>query len=345
MIEKNLEGMGKVSSSFEDADVVLINTCSVTHRAARDGVKYIRKIKRFFPEKEILAVGCSVRDNGEIFEEAGATILKQFKYLNNPKTSVEEFSGHTRAFLNLQQGCKGSCTYCIVKKIKKPYFIKQPQQVIQEIKLLLKKHREIVLCGTNFNEYPFISEVVNMMQDIKSDFRWRFSSLPPEAITSGLLDILKNDKRFCRHFHVPLQSASNQVLKNMGRNYKIEQVVEVIETAKAILDDVVFSFDLIVGFPGETQKSFQDSLNFIEKFEPIKVHVFRYSERPGTPAYNFKGKIAENIKKERMERVVEVSEIQREKHFEKAVGNTFELMIENDGYGYTREYLPVKLLN
>ncbi len=343
-VRMNLNRMGKIATSLEEADVVIINTCSVTHRAEKDGVKYIRRVKRTYPEKEILAMGCSVRDDLSQFEHAGAKTHTQFMYLNNPKVSLNKFYGHTRAFISIQQGCNGACTYCIVKKLKQPYFIKSIEDVAHEMRMLSKNHPEFVICATNFNEYPELLKLIHRIKEINADFRWRFSSVPPESLTKIILQSLNQDARFCRHFHIPLQSANDMVLEKMKRSYRIAQVIQSIERALNILDDVVFSFDIMVGFPGETEKNFRDTLNFIKKFSPVKIHIFRYSDRPGTSAYYFNKKVPERVKKERMNQVKKLSQEIREKHFAASVGKIKEIVAEKDNYGYTREYLPVKFM-
>lgn len=345
LIGKNLSAMGKIASSEENADIILINSCSVTHRAAREAIKYYRKIKRKHPKKEILAVGCTVKDEKEKFGTEEMKVLPQFKYLNHPSGSIEEFYGHTRAFVKIQQGCKGICSYCIIKKIKKPYFIKTPFQAVREIRKLSKKHPELVLCATNFKEYPEILNLIHAVKKIDSIYRWRFSSLHPECFSQELLRALNRDNRFCRHFHIPIQSANNEVLKKMRRGYTHEQVISALQNAKRILDGVVFSFDVIVGFPGETDKQFRDTVDFIENFAPIKVHVFRYSDRPGTDACGYEDKIDEIEKKDRMKKIEKISRDIKMIYFKSTVNKIKEIIVEDNNGGYTRDYFPVKIRN
>jgi threonylcarbamoyladenosine tRNA methylthiotransferase MtaB len=343
LIKKNLAGMGKIPATLEEADVVLINTCSVTHRASSDAVRFARKIKNAYPDKEILAIGCSAREGNNGFVEAGIKTLPQFKYLDNSKTNIDEFDGHRRAFIKIQQGCKGSCAYCIVKKLKKPYYIKSVASVMEEIRELSVKHPEVVICATNFNEYPDMIALVRGIGELTGDFRWRFSSLPAACITDEVIDLLSKDKRFCPHFHIPVQSGSDVILEKMKRGYTIDQVNAAIELAGKKLGNVAFSFDVIVGFPGETNEDYNETIEFIKKTKPVKVHAFRYSERPGTEACNYEKKVPENIKKERISELIDISENIRNKHFEDALGKIKEVVIERDKSGYTRDYLPVTI--
>ncbi len=343
LVEKNLIGMGKTSTALKEADIVLVNTCSVTHRAQRDGLKYTRRIKRLYPDKEIIVFGCSVRNDRESFERIGVKTHDQFMYLDNPSGSINKFYGYTRAFINIQQGCRSACTYCVVKKIKTPYYKKQPEAVVKEITELTKNHPECVICATNFNEYTDLLELVEKIRGIESEFRWRFSSLPPELLTERFLNLLKMDARFCRHFHIPVQSASDDILSRMGRGYRLKHIMDSIERVKRILPEIALSYDIIAGFPGETDKDFYYTLKFIEDTRPVKIHAFRYSDRPGTPAYEYYPKVPEKIKKERVIEIVGVSDRIRREHFSESIGKIKEVIIEKDGYGYTRGYLPVKI--
>ena len=345
VIAKNLSGMGNISVPLDKSDIVLVNTCSVTHRASRDGVKYVRKIRQKFPKKEVVAVGCLTRDKFETANLKGIKNLPDFKYLDNPRIILNEFYGHTRAFIKVQQGCRGRCSYCNVKNLKRPYFIKPPVLILEEIKNIARSHPEIVLCATNFNEYTELPRLVQMLQGIKENFRWRFSSIHPMSLTLPLLKSVCFDEKFCRHFHIPVQSASDNVLKKMRRGYTLSEVIKVIKNAKKIMNDVVFSFDIMVGFPGETDEDFNKTINFIEEFSPVKVHVFRYSQRGGTPAADYACPIPEKIKRQRMLKIKKVVAQSRRKHFKESLGSIKEIVLETGNSGYTRDYIPVEIIN
>ncbi|MFH1415793.1 MAG: radical SAM protein [Elusimicrobiota bacterium] len=344
MMEK-LSRMGNLSSTPKEADVIIINTCGVTHRAERDGYKYARRIKRLYPDKELLAAGCSVRASSFDYEVAGISTLKQSIYLANPAGSISRFYGQTRAFLKVQQGCRGKCTYCTVRKLKKPYYGKNMKTLMLEARDLAVNHPEIVLCATNFNEYSEFTGLAGSMGSIREDFRWRFSSVPVGVLSDDVITILSEDSRFCRHFHIPLQSASDKILTLMNRGYDIKKVSETMGKLKTKMPDTVFSFDIIVGFPGETRADLKHTLDFIRDTAPVKVHVFRYSERPGTIACSYDGKVPESDKRDRMLEVKSLSESIRLGHFRDSVGKIKEMAVEKGGSGYTRDYLPVKVDN
>lgn len=342
LIARNLERMGNTAGTMEEADVVFVNTCSVTERALSQSVRYSKKIRSEYPAKEVIAIGCSAREGGR-FGGGKIGTVPQFIYLDNPRAAIEEFYGHTRAFLKVQQGCRAACTYCCVRKLKFPHYAKSPEAVITEMEELAKKHGEIVLCATNFNEYPRLEELAGRIKDVRGLFRWRFSSLPPGRFTDGLLGILADDPKFCRHFHLPVQSANSEVLGRMGRGYTAGDLEDLVSRTGRAMPGTVFSYDIITGFPGETEAQFAETLEFIRRHRPVKVHVFRYSERPGTPAAGLSGKVPEKLKRERMTLVKELSESIRQEHLRQAVGSVREVVPEKGSTGYSREYLPVRV--
>lgn len=344
LLKQNMLIMGNISAELKDADIVLINTCSVTHRADRDSIKYARKIMKTYPGKELIAFGCSVRNLPEKFSEEGIKIIPHFKLLTDATAVVNHFQDHSRCFVKVQQGCRNSCTYCAVKELRNPRFSKPVDVVITEIGNLIKNYSEIVLCATDFYEYRnVLDNLVLKLRTFADGYRWRFSSFPAEMITEKLLEQLKKDSKFCRYFHIPLQSANDIILNKMKRRYTSGQVAVAVDKIKKILKTQGVSFDIMVGFPGETDRMFKDTLDFIEDHKPIRIHAFRYSDRKGTEAINYKNKISENIKKERMEKILEISGKIRHEHFNSAVGRIFKVALENGDRGYTSEYFPVRM--
>lgn len=343
IISKNLKGMGNKYSSLHDSDIVIVNTCSVTRRAAQNSFKYIRKIENNYPDKEVLVVGCTARSDEVEFNKKKVKVHGQFLYLDNPNITLKRFYGHNRAFMKVQQGCNWNCSYCIVKNLKKPFFKKSINNIIDEIKELAELHSEVVLCATNFDEYGELLFLVKEIKRLKENIRWRFGSITVNALTREVIAEIADDEKFCRHFHIPLQSGSDEMLRMMNRSYSLQDAIISLENVIAEFKEVTFSFDIIVGFPGETETMFIDTLMLIKKFNPIKVHVFRYSDRPSTDAYYINEKTPEVIKKVRLDKVVEVSEKIKQKHFADSLGNSFELVLEDHNTGYTRNYLPVKV--
>ncbi|MGM0441471.1 MAG: radical SAM protein [Elusimicrobiota bacterium] len=344
IVRDNLSRLGYNYSSLEKAEVVIINTCSVTHRATGKGLKYCRRIKRKYPSKEVLAMGCSTRYVPEKFEKDNINILRQFLFIDNPNGNLDEFYSHTRGFINLQQGCHGGCKYCTVKDLKSPFYIKSAEDAKKEIEKLIKRHPEVVLTATNFKEYHPLLELAEKLKNLHKNFRWRFSSMHPGSLSQKLLKILKYDSKFCPHFHIPVQSGSNSVLKKMNRGYSISDVEKGLRMVRENFKVAGFSYDIITGFPGEKEEDHRKTKNFLKKFPPVKVHIFRYSDRPGTPAAEFDNKVPERIKKKRMDELRTLSLDLRKNIFKNSVGKIKEIVPEGPGkFGYTRDYMPVSL--
>ncbi len=349
ILKNSISPLGESVENLSRADVVIVNTCGVTKPAVTKGCRYIKKIKKESPDKDVLAVGCAVHSNQELFNKAGAETASGFKMLDRPDESLESFHGHTRGFLKIQQGCFGSCSYCIVRDLKKPFYIKAPGQAVFEMLKMSNNHPEIVLCGTNLAFYSrsggskaeLLEELLKKIKDISSSFRWRFSSIPPICLSDNNMYILKQDKKFCRHFHIPVQSASSKILKKMRRPYDLSFLEERMKRAIDILDNVVFSYDVMVGFPGETEEDFAKTLSFLEKHPPVRVHVFRYSDVRNTELNS--ERVSEKIKRKRMEKIKEVSGALIRKKMLSCIGKIKEVIPENNMIGYTEDYLPVSL--
>ncbi len=333
--------MGHSRAEISSADLIIINSCAVTSGAEKESGKFSRKVKRLNPMAEILETGCRARIPGASPPVEGAVLSGSFIYLDHPGLGVERFSGRSRAFLKVQQGCSGGCTYCSVKDLKKPFFLRSPERVLAEASDLARSHAEIVLCATNFALYAPLPGLVKGMRSLEGDFRWRISSVPPGVLTKELMLELEKDPGFCRHFHIPLQSASDRVLELMGRPYRMSHIRKALSDASEILEGVTFSLDIIAGFPGEEPEDFRKTLDFIRDIVPVKVHVFRYSPRPGTAAFSMKDTVGEEERKNRARLLIEVSSRMRRIRFEEAKGRPAEVVLEADGRGYTRGYLPV----
>jgi len=210
-------------------------------------------------------------------------------------------------------------------------------------------HPEIVVCGTNLafysraggNKGGLLEELLGRIRDLPYSFRWRFSSIPPACLSIKNLNILKQDGKFCRHFHIPVQSASSKILKKMKRPYSLKFLEGRMQETSEVLENVVFSYDIMVGFPGETEEDFSMTLGFLKKYPPVRVHVFRYSDvrKAGLDSE----KVSEKIKRRRMEEVKKVSGDLIDKKLADSVGKIKEVIPENNMTGYSEDYLPVSI--
>ncbi|MGM0567725.1 MAG: radical SAM protein [Elusimicrobiota bacterium] len=352
ILSNAISSFWKQANNLASADLIAVNTCGVTKTALKSGFAYIRKIKKNFPDKEIVVTGCAAGRNKNEFQKEGVEVIPHFIYLNRPGAELRKFDGHKRGFLKIQQGCYGKCSYCVVKDMKKPFYVKNPEQVISEIMQMTKNHPEIVLCGTNLEYYAInsglkksrnlLNELIIKISKIKPFFRWRFSSIPPGCLTDKNLAILRKDKKFCPHFHIPVQSGSEKILKKMRRPYSIHFLKSRLNKVLEVFDKPGFSYDIMVGYPSETEDDFMKTIKFLEKYPPVRVHIFRYSNVKDIEFEN-EVLVDEKIKKRRLQRVKKTAAYLSTRIKNKAVGHIKEVVPENGFNGYTREYLPVKL--
>ena len=331
MTQKLLNEGYLVQPVSPDTDFVIINTCTVTNEADRKSRQQIRRAKKIAPNSTTIAMGCSVQvmntdgekiadyhfGNGEKTDiiniikriEAGQhfpTFDKAYWLRHDQLTSILMNPGSkTRQNIMIQEGCTNTCTYCKIYHARGTVSIsKRPELIISEINEIGQTNcKEFILTGINLGDYSWEGRNLPALlkkndDEVHSDYRIRLSSLNPEDVTDELCEQLKL-KRFCPHLHLSIQSGSNRVLKRMNRKYQANTVIHAVEKLRAIDPLYSISCDIIVGFPGETQQDFQETVQLIERIRPLKTHVFRYSMKKGTPAARFKQQVDGKIKKER----------------------------------------------
>jgi len=303
-------GLGHVATDeLGDADVVVVNSCSVTEYADRDTFNFIKKTVASNPKARLVVTGCIATLNPKkILELApGAAIFANadkekipYQLAGLPPKedffSVGGFSGRTRAFIKIQDGCSLGCAYCIVPSARSEMKSKTAAAALTEIKKLIDAgFKEIVLCGTRLGMYKCSQtgkDLTAFMRDIfelPGDFRIRFSSLEPGEVSEELAGVLKNGgERFCDYFHLPLQAGSDAVLKEMGRPYTTAEYMTKLEILRKHFKEPGLFADVIVGYPTETDEQFAESLAFVQDCFFAGLHVFRFSRRPGTRAYFLK---------------------------------------------------------
>ena len=262
------------------------------------------------------------------------------------KSKIEKFSGRTRAFVKIEDGCPKDCSYCIVSRIRGPVRRRPEEEILEEICGLANNgYKEIILCGVHLSAYGSARLVELLRKIIKIDKvkRVRLSSIGIEAISDSLIEILSTPK-ICPHLHISLQSGDDGILKRMNREYSLDEYKELVFKIREKIPKITFSTDIIVGFPGEDKKAFQNSCQAIEEIGFIRTHIFRYSDRKGTPAYSFPDKIPEKLKKERAKELRELSLKVARKEKAKFIGTSLSLLVENrsNGFysGYTENYIP-----
>ena len=367
----------------EHPDVVIINTCSVTATADQKSRQHIRKMQKLFPNAVIAVMGCYAQGNYKfIEEEIKPTILlgtshrkdvveliKQALNDHEYKTLIEEntrqfeyeelgitsYSENVRAFLKIQDGCNNFCTYCIVPYRRGKMRSRQKENVINEAKYLVKQgYQEIVLSGIHVGGYGqdlkdcSFSDLVEELSNVPNLKSLRISSIEESEIDDKLINLIKTKDNLAKHLHIPLQSGSNHVLKMMNRKYTREQFISRIKEIKAQVPNVMISGDVIVGFPQETEEDFMDTYNLCKECFDM-LHVFPYSERPGTVAARMEGQISPDVKKDRSRRLLALGDELYATYANRFIGQEVTVLIEKydekqQAYiGHTTNYLEVKI--
>ena len=352
----------------EPADLTLINTCTVTHSADRTSRHLIRKAARY--AHKIAVMGCYSQENKKSIAQMNRVDLVlgtkdkgQFlDYLDGSPFPDESFfmaSGtfskdHTRAFLKIQDGCNYVCSFCIIPRIRGRSRTCSPEDIIRQAQELTHKgFKEIVLTGVNLGEYEKASgtpleEIVKNILKLKKLKRLRLSSIEPNTITKTLLKILSDSPKSMDHFHLPLQSGDDSILKMMKRKYDTKQYGDTVENIFNFFPHATIGADIITGFPGETQLMFQNTYRFLEQLPLSHFHVFPYSKRRGTLAEKMPGHLSTPVKKERTQKLIQLGERKKTSVMNKMNGSSNPVLFENKNregrfQGYTTNYLKVSL--
>lgn len=359
----------------EKPDIVIINTCSVTNMADSKSLKIVRRVKRENPNSILVVCGCSVQNNSEKYNDLGIDILignrekskivnlienyyktkEKYQYLTKERNldfedmKVSKFTTHTRAFIKIQDGCNNFCSYCIIPYTRGSIRSKDFNKTIEEVKELVENgHKEIVLTGINTGSYNDngrdLSDLLIELAKIKDLERIRISSIEITELDSKFLNTLKNTPKICNHLHIPLQSGSENILKRMNRKYDKEYFYKKIEEIRDIRKDISITTDCIVGHPYETEDDFNEYLEFCQKVNFSKIHVFPYSIRVGT-ASSTMPQVNDNIKKERAKKLIALSNELEKEYNKKFIGETLEIITEEEVgdyiIGHTSNYLKV----
>ncbi len=380
MTEK-LENAGfTLTNSLDDADIAIVNTCTVTNTADNKSLKLLRQIKREKADVILVAVGCLVQVNKDILKEKAdvdiaignvgkskiVDLLNEYLVKKQKMENVLDVmhSGFedmklnnfdkTRAFVKIQDGCNNYCSYCIIPYSRGNVRSKNKETIFEEIKELIKNgHQEIVLTGihtghygSEFKDYDFADLLTDILK-IKGLLRLRISSIEIVELNDKFMEVLKNNKVLVDHLHIPLQAGSNEILKLMNRRYDLTYFENKIKEIRKIRPNISISTDVIVGFPHETDELFKETIETVKRIGFSKIHVFPYSRRKGTKADLMDGQIDESVKKERSRILVNVSKELEENYMNKFINTEVEFIPETykDGfiYGHTGNYLSIKM--
>ena len=378
-IRNILEGNNYIEVD-ENADICIINTCTVTNTADNKSKQIINNIRKNNKNSIVVAVGCFCQfRKDEIEDLIDADIIlgnkdksKILKYIeeyrkNNKRIvkfydmedlpfedmEIKKYSHHHRAFVKIEDGCNNFCSYCIIPFVRGRVRSKEYNECLIEINdLALSGYKEIVLSGIHTGQYSSnnkeLCDLINDISLIDQIKRIRLSSVEIVELKEGMMNILKNNSKFVSHLHIPLQSGSDNILKLMNRRYDTLYFLNKVNEIRNIRNDISLTTDVIVGFPGETEDNFNETYEFCKKIKFSKIHVFPYSDRNGTAASKMKDKIPGNIKKARVKKLISLSEELEKEYFLSFIGKETEVLIEeykdNYYYGITDNYIPLKLI-
>ena len=340
--------------------LVLLNTCCVTRRAEKTSMKTLRRLLRENPDALVVATGCLVSARPGLFESLPVLAVPNERKDAIPTLfgaeavcRVSRFDGHTRAFVKVSDGCPHACTFCIVRRVRGRLRSRAPESIVEEAEALAASgFREIVLVAVNLAAYgtdigASLAELVVRLAAAGRFPRIRLSSLEPHAVTDELLDVVAATPQVCAHFHLSLQSGSDRVLAAMNRPYTSRDFLSVVERLRRAKERAAVTGDVIVGFPGETEKDFDETAEVVRVADFCRVHVFPFSPRPGTPAERLPGAVDAAEKRERLARLKEQVAAQAVAYRDSLVGSGDSVVVErvegDFSFGLSERYQTVRI--
>jgi len=399
--EDYLSKIGLERSKDGEADIIIFNTCSVTHKAEKDSYKNIRRVFQTNPNSKIFITGCIVPlnkvqinqvkekiiDNNNILKDKANNLyiipstekekiikiieeeLINKNFINGdfctekPNNGTSNGSIHQKVskrfkyYVKVQDGCNHFCTFCIIPYTRGRSKSKKIEEVIEQIKAISNTLREdpeffaeITLTGVCLGEYGLdintsLATLLERIVEITpSNTRIRLSSMDLITLDEKLINVIASSDKICKHLHLSMQSGSNRILQMMKRNYTIEYYLEVVQKLNESIPDLGLTTDIIVGFPSETEKDFEETLDAVKKANFHRIHIFPFSFRPYTYAYKYYRNIPINHKqiKEFEKILLSLSLEQSKKFINQRINKTYDILIEENGYGYTHNFIRVK---
>ncbi len=376
MAQKFKKAGYEIVEHHEKADIYIINTCTVTNMSDRKSRQMLRRMKEQNEKALIVACGCYVqvaKDELEKMKEIDLVLGNNektniVKYVEELTNSIEDvmqdrefvdfgevtYTEKTRAVIKVQDGCDRFCSYCIIPYARGRVRSRKPENVIAEIEKIANKGiKEVVITGIHvasygkdFKEDYYLIDLLEEINKIKGIKRIRLGSIEPLLIDDEFLRRLSKLKKICHHFHLSLQSGCDKTLKAMNRRYTTEQFEKIVEKIRNTYKDVLITTDIIVGFPGETDKDFEETYKYLENIKLYKMHVFKYSPRRGTKAANMENQVDGNIKEQRSKKLIELSDKNQFWYNKQYIGKNVEVLFEekkNGIYkGHTGNYILVE---
>ena len=381
-ISRQFEEKGFLKVDFQESpDIFIINTCSVTDNADKKCKKLVREAKKISPDSYVAIIGCYAQlKPTEIAEIEGVDAVlgaaEKFRLLElldgfakeqetkvlaseiAAATSFEtSYSLHdrTRTFLKVQDGCNYGCAFCTIPLARGKSRSSSIESILASARdIAATEVKEVVLTGVNIGDFGIVdgkrdarfADLVMALDEVEGIDRFRISSIEPNLLTNEIIDFVSRSKRFVPHFHIPLQSGSNTILRKMGRRYLRELYEDRVSKIKTLLPQACIGVDVIVGFPGETDELFLETYNFLNELNISYLHVFTYSERANTRAVDMDGVVPMKKRNERSKMLRILSEKKRRKFYEENLGQTFTVLFEEDiedgmMHGFTENYIRV----
>ncbi len=350
----------KEANDEEIPDIIIVNTCSVTHIAERKARTLIRHLLRTYPTAKVIVTGCYAERDPKAIENLGNLIVVGNRDKEKipslllpdsiPKILPEDKSKRIRAFVKIQDGCDDFCSYCIVPYVRGPVRSRKTEEILKEVKTLAELgYPEIVLTGIHIGRFEDngrrLSNLVKLIyREVPDIKRIRLSSIEPQEVNREIIRLFNEVPILCPHIHLVAQSGSNKVLKDMRRKYTRKEYLSLVEEFRSIRNDIEFTTDIIVGFPTEEERDFEDTISLVKEVGFIKVHIFPFSPRPGTDAFSLK-RIDKKVVREREERLKEVSLDVAFNRLKNIIGEDMEILVErySNGVavGLTKTYIRV----
>ncbi|MFC1667262.1 tRNA (N(6)-L-threonylcarbamoyladenosine(37)-C(2))-methylthiotransferase MtaB [Candidatus Omnitrophota bacterium] len=357
------------TEDVDRADICIVNTCTVTSTSDTKSFRLIRSAVR--KKKRVIATGCMIEDRDlDLSKLTGVkfVIKNKDKYkipeiiegaqkVDNGKGiyGISGLKGHTRVFVKIQDGCDNACSYCKVRDVRGQSKSRPFKEVIGECVTLIKGGaKEIVLSGICLGAYGrdlsrglLLHELIKEICKIDGDWRLRLSSIEPKDIDKDLISQFRSQDKLCKHLHVPFQCGDNYILKKMHRPYTKAGYLNIVDRIKDAVPDIAIGTDIMVGFPGETEKRYQNTLDFIKEVRPMRIHVFPFSKRQGTKAYGYADNIASAVKEKREDNLLRLATRLSREFVDKFIDKKVRVLVEDkktkDGYlqGYTDAYIKV----
>lgn len=381
-ISRMFEAKGYEKVEFEqNPDIFIINTCSVTDNADKKCKKIVKEAKKISPNSYVTIIGCYAQlKPQEIAEIEGVDAVlgaaEKFRLIElldgfakeqetkvlaseiqeaNVFNNAYSINDRTRTFLKVQDGCNYGCAFCTIPLARGKSRSDTIANILQSAREIAKTEvKEVVLTGVNIGDFGIqegrrkekFGDLVEALDEIEGIERFRISSIEPNLLTNEIIEFVSKSKRFVPHFHIPLQSGSNTILRSMGRRYLRELYEDRVKKIKTLMPHCCIGVDVIVGFPGETDELFLETYNFLNELDISYLHVFTYSERANTRAVEMDGVVPIKKRNERSKMLRILSEKKRRKFYEENIGKTFTVLFEEDiedgkMHGFTENYIRV----